>query len=101
MKKALKEIKPGYGLGSLKFGMTREEVQSLLGKPSFIDKYSHTVSKKDLTESWQYDELLLSLSFDEDEDWKLIMISVNDDFYEFEGKSLIGLNQDELIEQLD
>jgi hypothetical protein len=101
MKKALKEIKPGYGLGSLKFGMTREEVQSLLGKPSFIDKYSHSDSKKDLTESWQYDELLISLSFDEEEDWKLIMISVNDDFYELEGKSLIGMNQEELIEQLD
>lgn len=101
MKKTLKEIKPGYGLGSLKFGMTREDVQSLLGKPSFIDKYSHSDSKKDLTESWQYDELLISLSFDEDEDWKLIMISVNDDFYELEGKSLIGLNQDDLIAQLD
>lgn len=101
MKKALKEIKPGYGLGSLKFGMTRDEVKSLLGNPSFIDKYSHSDSAKDLTESWQYDDLLLSLSFDEEEDWKLIMISVNDDFYELEGENLIGLTEEMLIEQLD
>jgi hypothetical protein len=101
MKKALKEIKLGYGLGNLKFGMTRKEVELMLGKPSFIDKYSHSDSKKDLTESWQYDELLLSLSFDEEEDWKLIMISVNDDFYELEGKSLIGLFQEGLIKELD
>ena len=34
--KALKEIKPGYGLGNLKFGMTRAEVKLMLGEPSFI-----------------------------------------------------------------
>jgi len=101
MKKALKEIKPGYGLGSLKFGMTRGEVKLMLGNPSFIDKYSHSDSKNDLTESWQYDDLLISLSFDEEEDWKLIMISVNDDFYELEGKNLIGLNEEKLIKQLN
>ncbi|MFA5298751.1 MAG: hypothetical protein WC389_11155 [Lutibacter sp.] len=101
MKKALKEIKLGYGLGSLKFGMTRDEVKAMLGKPSFIDKYSHSDTENDLTESWQYDDLLLSLSFDEEEDWKLIMISVSDDFYELEGKSLIGLPQEELLEQLE
>ena len=59
MKKALKEIKLGYGLGNLKFGMTRKEVELMLGKPSFIDKYSHSDSKKDLTESWQYEFHLL------------------------------------------
>ena len=90
MKKALKEIKLGYGLGNLKFGMTRKEVELMLGEPSFIDKYSNSDSENDLTELWQYDELLLSLNFDEEEDWRLIMISVNDEFYELEGKSLIG-----------
>jgi len=56
MKKALKEIKQGQGLGVLKFGMSRSEVKLLLGEPSFIDDYSHSDSVNDLTESWEYDE---------------------------------------------
>ena len=100
MKKTLKEIKYGYGLGNLKFGMTKSEVKLMLGEPSYIDKYSHSDSDHDLTESWQYDELELSISFDEEEDWKLTMMSVNSNFYEFEGKSLIGKSEYEIRKDL-
>ncbi|MBT8317249.1 MAG: hypothetical protein HKP59_06460 [Lutibacter sp.] len=101
MKIALKEIKPGFGLGNLKFGMTRAEVKLMLGEPSFIDKYSHSDSSDDLTESWEYDELKLSLSFDEEDDWKLIMISIYSNFYELKGKSLIGLDSENLQNELE
>jgi len=100
MKKAIQEIKSGYGLGVLKFGMSRTEVKLLLGEPSFIDKYSHSDSANDLTEAWEYDELELSLSFDEEEKWKLMMISVSSDFYEIRNKALIGLNEEKLMEKL-
>ena len=100
MKEALKEIKPGYGLGVLKFGMSRAEVKLMLGEPSFTDKYSHSDSNNDLTESWEYDELELSLSFDEEESWKLTMMSVNSDFYEFGGKSFIGKSEKEIVSEL-
>ncbi|WP_298367741.1 hypothetical protein [uncultured Lutibacter sp.] len=101
MLKELREIKPGIGLGFLKFGMSRDKVKELLGEPSFIDKYSHSNSDNDLTESWEYDELFLSISFDEAEDWKLMMFSVTSDFYELEEVSLIGLSELKLINQLD
>jgi len=101
MKEALKEIKPGYGLGVLKFGMSRAEVKLMLGEPSFIDKYSHSDSANDLTESWEYDQLELSLSFDEEENWKLTMISITADFYELGGKSFVGLPEDKLVEELN
>lgn len=100
MKAALKDIKPGYGLGVLKFGMKRSEVKLLLGEPSFIDKYSHSDSSNDLTESWEFDALKLSISFDEEEDWKLTMISVNTNFYELEEMSLIGSSEEEVIQKL-
>lgn len=100
MKGALKEIKSGYGLGNLKFGMTKAEVKLMLGEPSYIDKYSHSDSDNDLTESWQYDEFELSISFDEEENWKLTMMSVNSNFYEFEGKSLIGKSETEILKEL-
>ena len=90
MKKQLKDIKPGYGLGVLKFGMKRSEVKLMLGEPSFVDEYSHSDSGNDLTESWEYEDLALSLSFDQEENWKLTMMSVSSDFYELEDKSLIG-----------
>ena len=101
MKKALKEIKCGFGLGNLKFGMTKAEVKLILGEPSYIDKYSHSDSANDLTESWQYDELEISISFDEEEAWKLTMISVNSGFYEFKGKSLIGKSEKDVLAHLN
>ena len=101
MKEALKEIKPGFGLGNLKFGMSRAEVKLMLGEPSFIDKYSYSDSNEDLTEAWEYEELKLSLSFDEDEDWKLIMISVNSNFYKLNRENLIGLERGMLIKALE
>ena len=100
MKEALKEIKSGVGLGVLKFGMTRAEIKLILGEPSFTDRYSHSDSDNDLTESWEYDDLELSLSFDEEESWKLTMMSVNSDFYEFEGKSLIGKSEKDILADL-
>jgi len=100
MKKALKEIKLGQGLGVLKFGMRKSEVKLLLGEPSFIDEYSHSDSANDLTESWEYDDLALSLSFDEEEKWRLTMMSVTADFYKLEGESLIGLNEEKIQQVL-
>ena len=101
MLKELKEIKPGIGLGILKFGMSRNQVKELLGEPSFIDRYSHSEAENDATEAWEYEELFLSISFDEAENWKLMMISVSSDFYELDEVSLVGLNQKKLVAQLD
>jgi len=100
MKKALREIKPGQGLGVLKFGMRKAEVKLQLGEPSFIDEYSHSDSTNDLTESWEYDDLALSLSFDEEENWKLTMISITSHFYKLDGEALIGLNEKKIQQVL-
>lgn len=96
----LKDIKPGYGLGIIKFGMTRAEVISILGEADDIDSFSYTDSDTELTESWEYEELELSLNFDKDEDWRLVMISVTSDLYRLNGKKIIGLNEDKLLGQL-
>lgn len=101
MKKELKDIKPGIGLGNLKFGMSRAEVKLMLGDPSFIDNYSHSDSEEDLTESWEYEDLELSLSFDEEEDWRLIMMSITSKHYNLEGISLIGLKEKYLLQKLE
>ncbi len=96
-KNELKEIKAGYGLGMLKFGISRAEVEKLLGKPDEIEEHSYSDTDDDVTETWHYDELELSLEFDKEEDWKLITMSVSSEFYEFMGKSLISVSEDKLI----
>lgn len=97
----IKDIKPGEGLGEIKFGMTREQIKDILGQPDDIDHYADSDLDEDESESWHYDELELSLSFDEDADWKLVTIAVSSPNYEFRGKKLIGLGSDDLLEELN
>lgn len=96
----IKDIKQGVGLGEIKFGMTRDQVKAVLGEPDDVDQYSDSDLDDDASESWHYDELEMSLSFDEDADWKLVTIAVSSPNYEFNGKKLIGLGSDELMAEL-
>jgi len=90
MKENLKSINLGEGLGDLVFGMSREEVREMLGEPTEIDGNPFDDKVGERTESWHYDELKLSLSFQEPLEWELDTISVTDSFYEIEEQSLIG-----------
>ncbi len=97
-----KNIKLGTGIGKLKFGMTREEVIPFIGEPNEIEEYSaieHGEEGNSIT--WHYDELELSASFDEDDDWRLIALSVSSKNYLFEDINLIGLSQEEVLQQVE
>ena len=97
----IQDIKIGEGLGEVKFGMTREQVSSILGQPDDIDQYSDSDLEDDSSESWHYDELEISLSFDEDADWKLVTIAVSAPNYKLDNKELIGLEGEEVIKVLE
>lgn len=101
MKEQIKEIKPGFGLGNIKFGMSRDQVRMLLGAPDESEKFSYTDDDQNMTESWDYYDFDISLNFDEEEDWKLVMISANSDFYTLEGESLIGKTIEQVSAHLD
>ncbi len=101
MKEELKEIKPTEGLGQLRFGMTRDEVRELLGEPNEIDTYSFSgKDDEDLSESWHYDDLDLSMSFDQDDDWRLITLAVSSSYYQIKGRALVNLMRDDLVDAL-
>jgi hypothetical protein len=100
MKNEFKEIIPGVGLGAIKFGYSREQIKKLLGEPDDIESYSYTDSEEDMTESWHYDELELSLSFDEAEDWKLVTISVSSEFYLYKGFSPVGMSKQNFLSEI-
>jgi hypothetical protein len=101
MKEHLKEIRLGKGLGSLTFGNTRDVVKALIGAPTDIERYSLSDGDCDATEAWHYDELDLSLSFDEEYDWRLSSIAVSSEEYTLEGVSLIGRKKEDVLEEFN
>jgi hypothetical protein len=102
MKKEIREIIPGVGLGELKFGMTRDEVKNLVGKPDEVENLPGFEEEvNDELESWHYDEHEFSLVFDADYDWRLVSIAVSDPYFTFHGKSLVGMGKKELLALLD
>jgi len=98
LNKNITAITPNIGLGDIKFGFTRNQVKEILGEPTEIDAFAYDEDEiEELTESWHYDELEFSCSFDESEDWKMINISVSSDKFKLENEDVIGLKKTELI----
>jgi len=91
-------INPGTGLGTLKFGMSRTEITAVLGEPDDVDVF--TDEEESNTESWHYDEVELSVSFEEAENWKMTAIAVSDPNFTLNDQKLIGLEREALIEKL-
>jgi hypothetical protein len=93
----MQNIELGIGVASLKFGMTKENVLKLLGEPDDKELYSYDEDEdsedEDLTEVWHYDTHEFSLSFDEADNWRLVMIAASDEKYTLEGKTIIGLDE--------
>jgi hypothetical protein len=96
-----KDIKLGKGLDNLKFGMTREEVKAAIGEPNEVENYNPLEEDEGASEAWHYDELELSASFDEEDDFKLTSLAVSSSDYLFEGVNLIGLSQEEVMQQVE
>ncbi len=101
MEQSTKEIKAGIGLDDIKFGMEKEEVQSILGDPNEIDTHTDNEEEESKTESWHYDELELSISFEELDSMRLFSIAVSGENYEFKNKKLIGLSKQDLLKELE
>ncbi len=101
MKKEIQDILPGIGLGAIKFGMTRDEVKVMAGKPDEIENVpGFDEEVNDELESWHYDELEFSLVFDADYDWRLVSIAVSDPYFKFHGKSIVGMAKADTLDFL-
>lgn len=101
MKVNIKDVKIGIGLGDIEFGCTKEKLKYLLGEPTEKDIYNASGEEDGyMTESWHYDEQEFSVSFDEEDNWKLTTISSSSEVTLFKGKSLIGKSMDEVLELL-
>jgi hypothetical protein len=98
--KELKNIEIGQGIGSISFGMTKEELSEVAGKPDETEQFNYNDAEEYQAESWHYDGLELSVAFEELNDWKLSSIAVSSPGYELAGKKLIGLTKDEVVKAI-
>lgn len=87
------EIKPGTGYGNIFFGMSREQLKNLLGEPDEIESTPHDDEEEDVTESWHYDELEISVSFEKTEDWKLCTVAVSTADATLHGEHPVGMDE--------
>ncbi len=95
-------IEEGQGLGELKFGLERKQVELILGAPDEKETFSYSEEEEDdMTENWHYDDLELSLSFDEGDDWRLGTISITSSQYLLKGFAPIGLSKEDLETKLE
>lgn len=94
----IQEIHPGKGLGALRFGMSQEQVKQIIGDADEVERYSLDELEGDDTEAWHYDEAGISVSFDEEYDWRMSSIAVSLEDYLLDGEALIGKSVDEVLE---
>lgn len=92
----LRLITPGEGIGNLRFGLRRPDVQKLLGEPDEIEP----IEDQDNLEYWHYDTLGLSLAFDAEERMRLSTIVCANDEAQLYGEKLIGMGRDRIVDLL-
>ena len=100
-----KEIRIGIGLGNIRFGSSKPAIKKILGEPNEVDTVDVPIDDQEISiEQWHYDDLELSLSFDDYNDELLDTFAVSSPEYTLNGMSLIGKSIyeiDNLIEELD
>ena len=102
MKINITDINIGKGLGDIQFGYTKDKLRQLLGEPDEIDTYNSPEDEDEfLTETWHYDDDEFSVSFDEEDNWKLTTFSISSPSCKLNGHQLIGMELDDVINLLE
>jgi hypothetical protein len=97
-----KAILPHIGFGSIKFGMEEHEVSNFLGDPdeTEVQDYGEGAEANVL----YFDEMGISMSFDKEEEYKLVEISFETENYLLHNAIKVGMPKTEFLaslEQLD
>ncbi len=91
-------IKPLTGLGKVKFGSTKQDVENYLGKPSETDVIE--VEEEEVSDAivWNYDEQGLSVFFEKDLNEQLTCFDSNNYDVTLFGKKIFDLKKEDIIE---
>ena len=88
------EIFPGVGLSIIQFGLVKESIISLLGEP---DKIFETESG---CKRLQYNELMIELSIEPDNENKFGWLEVHNPNITFGGEKLIGKSKEVVLSKV-
>ena len=94
-------ISPGIGLGKLKFGMFRSQVEQLLGVPSEIEKASYIEGDEDSEYvDWHYPEDDFFLTFEREDNWRFGTITVESERFQLFDMNPIGTHIEEFKDKI-
>ncbi|OKL40816.1 hypothetical protein [Pontibacter flavimaris] len=91
-----KDIRLGKGLGKIKFGLTMEEVEELLGEPEEVeesdeeDEFEH--------QAWNYWEEGYSLYFDKEDDYRLSCIETANRDVQIFGERVFEMSRQQVLQ---
>ena len=86
------EILPGIGMGPIKYGINEPELISILGKPDRIDEQEYVEGTGDWYRELWYSPQNLEFTFNQEDDFRLGLITVSGAGYPLLGKDLFGLS---------
>ena len=87
-----RNLKPGIGIGALRFGASREAVEAALGRPTAIE--DEVIPSWVL---WDYPELGYELAFDSEEDNRLVSLRCDDARLLISDQLVTSLGRDALL----
>lgn len=94
-----KAILPLIGFGSIKFGMEEHEVSNYLGDPDETEVQNYGDGGE--ANVLYFDELGLSMSFDSEEDYRLVEISFESDRFVLHNVIKPGMSKDDFLSALE
>jgi hypothetical protein len=89
------KIFPGKGIGNIRLGMTKAEVEKILGSPDDQEVIEYEDDESSCT--FYYFDLEIDLTFESEDDDRLCFISVENEKFSLEDKIRIGQNKEEVI----
>ncbi len=94
------EIKIGIGIGDVKFGMDRAQVESIMGKADNVSEMNYDNTGEDKAIIWQYERLDIDFTFDQSDDWKMGAIMIESNRHKLGHTIRVGIEKDKLIREL-
>jgi len=90
-----KAILPHIGFGSIKFGMEEHEVSNYIGDPDETEVQNY--GDGDEATVLYYDEIGISMSFDKEENYRLVEISFELDNFILHNAIKVGMGKDDFL----
>ncbi len=98
---SFKIIRLGRGLGTISFGISKDDLEDILGEPDHIDSFENDDPSLGETHVWSYESLKLSFTFEEMDQFKLGMISTHGDQQILRESIRVGMKKQLVLDTLE